>query len=82
MSVVIYAASIERRARVLSPFVSVVGQNDMHGWQVRGNEDLGEVRAGVRLGTSRWLNAAVIRGFHNSSPQSGIVLSAGASFGR
>ena len=80
--VLIYAATIERRSRILSPFIAVVGQNDLHTWELRGNEDLGEVRAGVRLGTRRWLNATVVRGFHNSSPQSGLLISAGTSFKR
>jgi hypothetical protein len=80
--VLIYAATIERRGELFSPFVAVVGQNDMHEWELRGNEDLGEVRAGVRLGSRRWLNATVVRGYHNSSPQSGLLISAGASFGR
>lgn len=79
--VMIYAAAIEYRGSVLSPFVSVVGQDDMHLRIVRGNEDLGEVRAGVRIGQQRWLRATVVRGFHDSSPRYGLLIGAGTSFG-
>jgi hypothetical protein len=78
--VLIYAVSIERPARMVSPFLTVVGQNDMHDWSLRGNEDLGEVRGGVRIGEKRWLNIMLVRGYHASSPQSGIVVSAGVGF--
>jgi hypothetical protein len=78
----IYAASVEAGRGIITPFVSVVGQNDMHRWTVRGNEDLGEIRAGVRIGSKRWVNAVFVRGFHESSPRAGFVLNAGVSFGR
>jgi hypothetical protein len=79
--VMIYAATMEYRAGLFAPFVSVVGQNDMHIRAVRGNEDLGELRAGLRIGRAWWLNATAIHGFHDSSPRSGLVIGAGASFG-
>lgn len=80
--VLIYSATMELRAPLLSPFILVTGQNDMHDGNVRGNEDLGEVRAGVRLGDARWLTASFVRGYHRSSPHAGLVMSAGISFGR
>jgi hypothetical protein len=80
--VLIYAATMEYRGRLLSPFVMAVGQNDLHRRAVRGNEDLGELRGGVRLGDRRWINAVVIRGFHESSPELGVQISAGIAFGR
>jgi hypothetical protein len=80
--VLIYAATIERRAALVSPFLSVTGQNDMHGWSVRGNEDLGEVRAGLRVGNTRWLAATFVHGYHRSSPDSGFLISLGSCFGR
>ena len=80
--VLIYAATIERRAALLSPFLSITGQNDMHGWSVRGNEDLGEVRAGLRIGNTRWATATFVHGYHRSSPDSGFLISVGSSFGR
>jgi hypothetical protein len=79
--VMIYAATIEQRGRVFSPFLSVVGQEDMHNRMVRGNEDLGELRVGLRVGTSRWLQAVALHGFHDSSPRAGFTIGAGFSFG-
>lgn len=79
--VMIYAATLERRGTTLSPFLSVVGQNDLHRRAIRGNEDLGEVRAGVRVGRQRWLTATILRGIADSSPELGVQLSAGISFG-
>jgi hypothetical protein len=79
--VMIYAATVEYRGSLISPFLAVVGQNDMHLRTVRGNEDLGEFRAGLRVGRARWLQAVVLHGFHESSPRSGFAIGAGASFG-
>ena len=79
--VMIYAATLEWRRSFFSPFVSVVGQNDMHRRDVRGNEDLGELRAGLRIGNTRWLQAVAIHGFQDSSPHAGFLIGAGTSFG-
>jgi hypothetical protein len=79
--VMIYTATLEWRVAALAPFLSVVGQNDLHAGAVRGNEDLGEVRLGVRLGNTRWLHAVVVNGFQDSSPRAGIVVGGGVSFG-
>jgi hypothetical protein len=79
--VLIYAATLEKRGSRVSAFVSALGQDDLHRDAVRGNEDLGELRVGVRIGKSRWVQAVGIRGYHESSPESGFALSAGVSFG-
>ena len=79
--VMIYAATIEHRGRVFTPFLSAIGQDDLHRGFVRGNEDLGELRLGVRAGRTRWLQAVAIRGFHDSSPHAGFTIGAGMSFG-
>ena len=79
--VLIYAATLERRGALVSAFISALGQDDLHRDAVRGNEDLGELRIGVRIGKSRWVQAVGIRGYHESSPASGFTLSAGVSFG-
>jgi hypothetical protein len=78
--VLIYAATLEYRGGVLAPFIAVVGQQDFHDWAARGNEDLGELRAGLRLGSQRWLSATLLRGFHASSPRTGFTFSVGAAF--
>jgi hypothetical protein len=79
--VMIYAATVEWRAAPLFPFLAVVGQNDLHAGAVRGNEDLGELRLGVRLGSTRWLHAVAVHGFQESSPRAGLVIGGGVSFG-
>lgn len=79
--VMIYAVTFERRWPALIAFVSAVGQDDFHTGSVRGNEDLGELRAGLRTGQTRWLQVAFVRGYHASSPRSGFFIGAGVSFG-
>jgi hypothetical protein len=62
----------------LTPFITVTGHWDgLRGWQIRGNEDLRELRLGVRAGTQHWLQACVVRGLTDFSPHSGLLLSAG-----
>lgn len=80
--VLIFAATTEYRGRSISPFLSVIGQNDLHRGSVRGNEDLGELRGGLRLGNRRWLHLVIVRGLGSSSPRSGLMLGGGISFGR
>lgn len=63
-----------------TPYVIALGQEDFHNWAVRGNEDLGELRTGVRIGGARWLNLAWVRGYREFSPGNGLQLSAGATF--
>lgn len=65
----------------ISPWVVVTGQADgLHGWRIPGNENLGEARAGVRVGRRRWLDVAAVRGFEDSSPSWGIFVAAGAAW--
>ena len=79
--VMIYAATIEHRIGMITPFISAIGQNDLHRRSVRGNEDLGELRLGVRAGGTRWVQAIAVRGIQDTSPQSGFTLAFGMSFG-
>ena len=79
--VLIYTAALERPGW-LAPFAAVAGQQDFHDWRMRGNEDLGELRLGVRVGSQYWVRAFFVRGFHEFSPRSGFVLNAGVFFGK
>ncbi len=79
--VMIYAVTFERRWPAVLAFLSAVGQDDFHSGSVRGNEDLGELRIGLRTGQARWVQAAFVRGYHASSPRYGFVIGAGVSFG-
>lgn len=43
----------------------------------RGNEDLGEVRLGVRAGGRRWVRVELVRGYTEFSPSAGVIVAAG-----
>jgi len=74
----LYAVRAEFTRGMFTPGVTVLGQ--MHGGEhppIRAAEDLGEVRAGVRVGGRRWVRLEAVRGFTPFSPSGGIRLSAG-----
>lgn len=71
----LYSASVRRRAGVCEPWLGIDGQAGRR--QLRGNEDLSELKAGVRIGRARWLEAAFIRGLARHSPQAGLQVFAG-----
>ncbi|HUH11986.1 MAG TPA: hypothetical protein VMK65_02710 [Longimicrobiales bacterium] len=78
VDVLLYAAALERTAAV-APTLRVLGHYDgLRGWTLAGIEDLGEVRAGVRVGRARWLRVEAVRGYREFSPSGGVVVSAGA----
>jgi hypothetical protein len=53
----------------------------LHDWTERGNENLGEVRAGVRWGNGTWLDAEAIAGYTAASPSWGLRVRLGRVFG-
>jgi hypothetical protein len=58
--------------------IEVVGQHDpRRSEELRGNEDLGEVRLGLRTSGARWMRVAVVRGWETYSPGFGMVLEVG-----
>ena len=76
----IYAASAELPAGALTASAALLGQMDLSaGEPLRGNEDLAELRAGLRLGRARWLQAQLVRGLTPFSPSLGVLLSAGVT---
>lgn len=78
--VLLYAVRAELRGARLTPTLGAVGQ--MHARThpaIRGVEDLGELRAGLRWGTRRWLHLEGVRGFTSFSPSSGLRLALGTS---
>lgn len=78
VDVFLYAASVEGAGRI-APTLRVLGHYDgLRGWTLAGIEDLGEVRAGLRVGDERWLHIEAIRGYREFSPSGGVVVSAGA----
>jgi surfeit locus 1 family protein len=66
----------------VSGVLEIVGQQDGHDWEVRGNEDLQELRAGVDVGNSWLLRLRYVRGRAAFSPSSGWLISGGVLLGR
>ncbi|HEX2188512.1 MAG TPA: hypothetical protein VHG51_06410, partial [Longimicrobiaceae bacterium] len=79
--VLVYAVTAEYAASpALVPTLSAVGNvPGLPERDVRGNEDLGEVRLGVRAGERRWLRVELVRGFTEFSPSAGVIVSAGVA---
>jgi len=77
LDVLTYSAALEWRAGAFTTIATVTGQDDMHSRVIRGNEDLSEVRLGVRAGQRLWVSAFAIKGLADFSPGSGILLMAG-----
>lgn len=62
----------------ISPIVAALGQ--IHGTghsEIRGVEDLGEIRLGVRAGRRNWIKAEFVKGYESFSPSTGFIVSAG-----
>jgi hypothetical protein len=74
----LYSLRAEFRGRLVTPSFAVLGQK--HGTThsaIRGLENLGEMRAGLRVGRSIWLRAEYVRGYETFSPSSGVIVTAG-----
>ncbi|MDQ3522009.1 MAG: hypothetical protein M3434_06715 [Gemmatimonadota bacterium] len=76
--VLLYALTAQYETPWLAPSVVLVGQADgLRGWTIRGNEDLRELRFGVRTTGRYWIRASLIRGLTDFSPRTGLAISAG-----
>lgn len=74
----IYALRAEYDVGPVVPMLTVVGQQVGNGHrEIRGNESLGEVRLGARVGGRRWLLAEVVAGYTDFSPGTGLLVSLG-----
>jgi hypothetical protein len=74
----LYALSAEYARWMIVPSIAAVGQ--IHGTghsEIRGVEDLGEVRFGLRFGRRNWLRADIVKGYETFSPSSGFIVTAG-----
>jgi hypothetical protein len=67
--------------RTITPFLTLLGQDDLKERTIRGNEDLGEARVGVRFGRARWLEATFVAGYRDFSPTTGFLIGGGYAFG-
>ena len=74
----IYAARTEYGLGNFVSSAAVLGQK--HGTshsEIRGVEDLGEMRLGLRAGRARWLRFEFVKGYERFSPSYGFILTAG-----
>lgn len=74
----LYALRLEYRGLALTPSATILGQ--MHGTghsEIRGVEDLGELRVGVTAGDRKWFRVELIKGYEAFSPKSGVTFTAG-----
>jgi hypothetical protein len=74
----LYATRIELRGETWTPTASVVGQ--MHGYDhsaIRGVENLGEARLGIRAGREKWIRVEAVKGYTSFSPSTGILIAGG-----
>ena len=74
----LYSIRAEFRGSFAIPSFAVLGQK--HGAThsaIRGLENLGEIRAGLRVGRSMWARAEYVRGYETFSPSSGVIVTAG-----
>ncbi|MGH7502465.1 MAG: hypothetical protein ACREL7_12000 [Longimicrobiales bacterium] len=72
-----YSLGIEYRLGMLTSHGTIVGQNDVHRRVVRGNEDLAELRVGLRAGDRIWVGASFVYGLADYSPGRGMLIMAG-----
>jgi len=74
----LYALRAELRTSRVTPSFAILGQK--HGTThsaIRGLENLGEMRAGLRFGRSLWIRGEYVRGYETFSPSSGAIVTAG-----
>ena len=74
----LYSVKGELRFKTIVPSIEVLGQ--LHGpthREIRGVEDLGEVRVGVRAGQRRWIRIEAVKGHETFSPSAGVIVTAG-----
>jgi hypothetical protein len=74
--VILYNARIELSRGRWAPSLTILGQADtFRGWEIPGNENLGEVRIGLRFGERYRLQTDWVRGFERISPSAGLLIS-------
>jgi len=74
----LYSLRGELRRFAVRPSIELVGQR--HGLThdpIRGVEDLGEIRIGLRVGNERWMRIEAVKGYETFSPSFGVIIAAG-----
>lgn len=78
VDVVLATARLGYRRGGLTSSLALTGQwNGQSRWRLRGNEDLAELRAGLRAGGRTWVQAQWVKGLAEFSPRHGLLLSVG-----
>lgn len=78
--VLLYSIHAEVQRFRLVPSVTILGQRHGTGHaEIRGAEDLGEARLGIRIGRRRWLRIEAVRGYETFSPESGVIVTLGTT---
>jgi hypothetical protein len=72
-----FSFGIESRFGPILATGGIVGQDDWHRRVVRGNEDLSEIRLGLRAGEVRWLSVTAVKGIAEFSPGYGVLFMVG-----
>lgn len=78
--VLLYSLQAELVGYRVTPTLSFVGQR--HGTAhapIRGTENLGEFRLGVRAGSRYWVRLEAVRGYESFSPESGAIVTVGST---
>jgi hypothetical protein len=75
-----YAATLSYQRSMVRPWIRVLGQEDLKSRSIRGNEDLGELRLGLRVGQRRWFEGSWVHGYRDFSPGNGFLIGGGYAF--
>lgn len=75
--VLIYSLAAARRAGPITAEAFFLGHFDGMPGSIRGNEELSELRLGLRAGERTWLRVQWVSGFTPVSPSSGVLVTAG-----
>ena len=76
--VLLYSLRGELRGWLFAPSLELIGQK--HGpshREIRGVEDLGEIRFGLTAGSRRWIRIEGVKGYETFSPDLGLIVTAG-----
>lgn len=79
--VLLYSLRAELRGFAIVPSAGILGQR--HGTshaEIRGIEDLGELRAGLQAGSRYWMRVEAVKGYETFSPEAGVIVSIGSRF--
>jgi hypothetical protein len=78
--VLVWVFGAQRRGGLVQPALWLLGHADgLAGRNIRGNEELAELRLDVRIGGRNWLRLGLVRGLTEFSPSVGFVATGGVT---